>query len=74
MRGDPGYVRPPLIAALWCLALSAAATAAAAPAASEWSSLRGPHHDGSAARESRFASGAGSPVVRWRTRIKPRQR
>jgi len=55
-----GSVRPPLIAALWCLALSSAATAV------EWPGLRGPNHDGSAGRESRFASGPGAPTLRWR--------
>jgi hypothetical protein len=50
----------PLVAALWCLALSAASPA------DEWPGLRGPHHDGSAARETRFASGPGAPVLRWR--------
>jgi outer membrane protein assembly factor BamB/enterochelin esterase-like enzyme len=33
----------------------------------EWPGLRGPHHDGSAARGSRFATDAGELAVRWRT-------
>jgi outer membrane protein assembly factor BamB len=36
-----------------------------------WPRLRGPNHDGSAARDSRFAAGAGSPVVRWRVPLGP---
>jgi outer membrane protein assembly factor BamB len=55
----PDDVRP-LVAALCCLALSSLA------AAGEWPGLRGPNHDGSAGRDSRFASGPGAPVVVWR--------
>ena len=35
--------------------------------AADWPALRGPNHDGSAGRESRFGAGSGAPVVRWRT-------
>lgn len=38
-------------------------------AADEWPGLRGPHHDGSAGRGSRFGAGPGAPVVRWRARL-----
>jgi enterochelin esterase-like enzyme/outer membrane protein assembly factor BamB len=62
MRIDPGNVRLPLLAAL-CLALSSPG------AAGEWPGLRGPNHDGSARRGSRFGAGPGAPVVRWRVRL-----
>ena len=56
----PGRVPPSLLAALFAFALSSAA------GAGDWRGLRGPNHDGSAGRDSRFASGAGAPVLRWR--------
>ena len=55
--------RPLLLAVLAVLAC------APADAADEWPGLRGPNHDGSAGRGSRFAAGPGAPVVRWRTKI-----
>ena len=55
--------RPRLLAVLAVLAC------APADAADEWPGLRGPNHDGSAGRGSRFAAGPGAPVVRWRTKI-----
>jgi enterochelin esterase-like enzyme/outer membrane protein assembly factor BamB len=46
--------------------------ACAAPAAADdWPGLRGPNHDGSARRGSRFGAGPGTPVVSWRTRLGP---
>jgi outer membrane protein assembly factor BamB/enterochelin esterase-like enzyme len=60
MRIHTGHFRLPLLAALSCQALSSAA------APGEWPGFRGPHHDGSAGRESRFASGPGAPALRWR--------
>ena len=35
----------------------------------EWPSLRGPNHDGSASPGSRFGRTAGSLTVRWRAKI-----
>ena len=53
----------PLVAVLIGIACAAPA------AADEWPGLRGPNHDGSARRGSRFAAAPGTPVVRWRARL-----
>src|SRR5687768_16148680 len=52
-----------------CVVLVVFATALAAPAtAQDWPGLRGPHHDGSAARGSTFGAGDGAMAVRWRAK------
>lgn len=51
------------------LLIALAAAAPAMAAVEEWPALRGPNHDGSAARGSRFGSAAGAMAVRWRARI-----
>jgi len=48
----------------------AVAAALAAPAiAQDWPGLRGPNHDGSAARGSTFGAEAGAMAVRWRAKL-----
>ena len=51
-----------------CVA-AVATLAATAIAGDEWPALRGPNHDGSAARGSRFGAGEGAMAVRWRARL-----
>jgi enterochelin esterase-like enzyme/outer membrane protein assembly factor BamB len=63
MPKSPSAPRPTW--AVGILALVCATTAAGG----DWPSLRGPSHDGSAAPDSRFGAGPGSPVVRWRARL-----
>jgi enterochelin esterase-like enzyme len=55
--------RIPCAAALTTLATAAVAFAG------DWPGLRGPNHDGSAARGSRFGVGEGVMAVRWRARL-----
>jgi enterochelin esterase-like enzyme/outer membrane protein assembly factor BamB len=52
-------------------ALLAASAWAAAGFADEWPGLRGPNHDGSAGRDSRFGSEEGALAVGWRARLGP---
>ncbi len=63
MAERSGHARLPLVAVFLGIVCAAPA------AADEWPSLRGPNHDGSAHRGSRFAAGPGAPVVRWRARL-----
>jgi enterochelin esterase-like enzyme/outer membrane protein assembly factor BamB len=52
-----------------CLVPLVLACAALCASADEWPSLRGPNHDGSAARGSGFPPGAGGLDVAWRARL-----
>lgn len=63
MRRNSGFARLLLAAVL------SAAPSIPPALAGDWPGFRGPNHDGSAARGSRFAAGEGAPVVRWRARI-----